>query len=120
MSDFSATFAALKGLIAPYAERLAVKTDSPSVYWLATKGPSPFPQHKGQPLDVTWVQIGKSYVSLHLMPIYMAPKLIAAMSPGLKKRMQGKTCFNFKAPPDTETLVELTALVEASIASWKQ
>ncbi len=30
------------------------------------------------------------------MPAYMFPELLAGISPGLKKRMQGKSCFNFK------------------------
>lgn len=31
------------------------------------------------------------------MPVYMFPKLRDSMSPQLKARMQGKSCFNFKA-----------------------
>ena len=41
--------------------------------------------------------IGKNYVSYHFMPVYMFPKLRDSMSPQLKARMQGKSCFNFKA-----------------------
>ena len=41
------------------------------------------------------VNMGKRYVSYHLMCVYMAPDLLEAMSPELGKRMQGKSCFNF-------------------------
>jgi hypothetical protein len=41
------------------------------------------------------VQLGKRYVSYHLMCTYLAPVLIETMSPQLRKRMQGKSCFNF-------------------------
>jgi len=42
------------------------------------------------------VQIMKNYVSYRLMPVYVNPKLLDGISPELKKRMQGKSCFNFK------------------------
>lgn len=41
-------------------------------------------------------EIKKNYVSFYLMPIYCFPELAANISPELKKRMQGKSCFNFK------------------------
>jgi hypothetical protein len=41
------------------------------------------------------VNIGKRYVSYHLMCVYLAPDLVEAMSPELCRRMQGKSCFNF-------------------------
>jgi hypothetical protein len=42
------------------------------------------------------VRKGKSYVSFHLIPVYMFPDLLKGLSPALEKRMQGKSCFNFK------------------------
>ncbi len=44
-------------------------------------------------IPVAWVQIGKTYVSFHLMGIYMKTPLLGGMSKELKARMQGKTCF---------------------------
>jgi len=40
--------------------------------------------------------LGKNYVSFHLMSVYASPELLGKTSPELKKRMQGKSCFNFK------------------------
>src|SRR5437016_10954172 len=99
-ADFSAVFAALKPILAKYEKRLSVKTNTSIEYTLLTKSPSPFPQHKGEPLYFGSVRLGKAYVSFHLVPLYMCPTLPSTISPALKKRMQGKTCFNFKADPD--------------------
>ncbi|MEO6144883.1 MAG: hypothetical protein ABIP19_12975 [Dermatophilaceae bacterium] len=41
------------------------------------------------------VTLGKRYVSYHLMCVYVESDLLEAMSPELRKRMQGKSCFNF-------------------------
>ena len=37
----------------------------------------------------------KRYVSYYLMPAYTEDGLAGGMSPELRKRMQGKSCFNF-------------------------
>ena len=62
-------------MLGKYANRLAVKTDTPIEYTLVTKSPSPFPQHKGQPLFFASIQLCKTYVSFHLMPLYMCAPL---------------------------------------------
>ena len=91
--------------------------DTSTEYALVGKVPSPFPQHKGHPLEVGSVRIGKAYVSLHLMPLMGVAKSIA---PELKKRMQGKTCFNFKTAPEKELLAELARVTEAGIKQWSE
>src|SRR5690242_16461763 len=48
-------------------------------------------------MPVAWVKIDKNYVSYHFMPVYGCPKLLDALSPKLRARMQGKSCFNFKS-----------------------
>ena len=116
--DFSSVFAALKPVLAHCAERLSVKTDTPAGYVLDTRTPSPFPQHKGHPLFFGALRLGKAYVSVHLMPLYMCPKLNQSISPMLKKRMQGKTCFNFKAVPEKSLLAELDQLAQACLEDW--
>ena len=50
------------------------------------------------------VRLGKAYVSFHLMALYMCPEMQKSITPALKKRMQGKTCFNFKTQPEPELL----------------
>ena len=119
-ADFAAVFAVLKPVLGKHEKRLAVKTDTPIEYTLVTKSGSPFPQHKGQPLYFGSVRLGKAYVSFHLLPLYMCPVLTKTISPALKKRMQGKACFNFKTDPDPELVAELKALTEAGLKQFAE
>jgi len=119
-ADFVPVFDALKSVLVKYEKRLSVKTDTPTEYTLLTKSPSPFPQHKGQPLFFASVRIGKAYVSYHLLPLYMCPELNKNIAAVLKKRMQGKACFNFKTMPEAELTAELKRLTDAGIKSWKE
>ena len=117
-TDFAAIFAVLKPVLAKYAKRLSVKADTPIEYTLLTKSASPFHQHKGQPLYFGSVRLGKAYVSLHLVPLYMCPELTKSISPALKKRMQGKACFNFKNDPEPELIADLKRLTAAGFKLW--
>jgi hypothetical protein len=58
------------------------------------------------------VRQGKGYVSYHLMPVYTHAELAAKISPALRKRMQGKSCFNFKTV-DAALFAELGVLTAA-------
>ena len=120
MTAFASVFAALRPVLAGYANRLAVKADTPVEYTLVTKSASPFPQHKGQPMFFGSVRLGKAYVSFHLVPIYMCPALAKNISPALKNRMQGKACFNFKTGPEPELIAALTLLTEAALKQWSE
>jgi hypothetical protein len=120
MTAFASVFAAVRPVLAKFADRLAVQTDTPIEYTLVTKSASPFPQHKGQPMYFGSVRLGKAYVSVHLMPLYMSPVLVKTISPALKKRMQGKTCFNFKTDPEPELIAALTRLTEAAFEQWRE
>ena len=57
------------------------------------------------------VSIGKRYVSYHLMCVNLEPDLLETMSPQLRRRMQGKSCFNFSRVDETlfAELADLTA-----------
>jgi len=63
--------------------------------------------------------MSKSYVSLHLFPVYMFLDLLKGMSPELKKRMQGKTCWNFKKAEDA-LFAELGEIVSASFQRFAE
>lgn len=119
-TEFAPVFSTLKPVLATHSKRLAVKADTPVEYTIVTKSPSPFPQHKGQPLYFGSLRLGKAYVSFHLLPLYMDPVLTKAISPALKKRMQGKACFNFKTAPEPELLAELKTLTKASLDRWSE
>ena len=119
-ADFAAVFAVLKPVLAKYAKRLSVKADTPIEYTLLSKSASPFHQHKGEPLYFGSVRLGKAYVSFHLVPLYMCPELEKIVSPALKKRMQGKACFNFKTAPDPELAADLKLLTAAGFKLWRK
>jgi hypothetical protein len=63
------------------------------------------------------VQLKKNYVSVHLMPIYADAALRAQVPPKLEKRMQGKSCFNFKTT-EPELFDRLEGLIAACAQAW--
>ncbi|NIW44259.1 MAG: hypothetical protein GWN30_05650, partial [Gammaproteobacteria bacterium] len=63
--------------------------------------------------------IGKNYVSYHLMPVYMYPDLLDDVSDDLKKRMQGKSCFNFRKI-DEDLFSELEGLTERGFQRFRE
>lgn len=119
-TDLAAAFSALKPVLASYADRLFVTVDTAKEYTLVTKSASPFPQHKGQPMFFGSVRLGKAYASFHLVPLYMCAELTGNISTALKKRMQGKACFNFRNNPDPELMVELRRLTGAAVKQWSK
>ena len=57
------------------------------------------------------VHKGKRYVSYHLLSVYLEPGQLEAISPELRRRMQGKSCFNFTRVDDA-LFDELDGLTE--------
>lgn len=112
---FRETFAALRGILEPYAKRMTVAVDKPGHFELASPTMT---DRIGRPLFCAAVQIKKNYVSFHLMPIYMNKSLGDDLSPALKKRMQGKSCFNFTSV-DSACFKELAAVTRKGIAGFK-
>ncbi len=103
---FDAAFARLKGILEPYGRRMHISSEGPDGY-----GVDMAPEAERNP--TTWfgaVRRGKAYVSFYLMPIYVDPAMLDDASPELKKRMQGKSCFNFRAVDEKlfEELEDLT------------
>ena len=119
-ADLEAAFAALKDVFGEFRKHLAVTTDTGSEYTLTAKVPSPFPQHKGQPMFFGSVRLGKTGASFHLMPLYMNPRLDQTISAALRKRRAGKICFQFKSAPSMELLAELQHLTGSGISQWRE
>jgi len=88
----SLIFLRLRGILQKHSGKFSVTSDRPDHYCLSLPWSPKF--NKGFP--IAWVKVSKSYVSYHFMPIYMLPKLMVNVPLGLKRRMQGKSCFNFK------------------------
>lgn len=115
MADFDEVFKRLKGFLEPYAERLVVKEDQPGNYYLE----SSYSQKWKKPMFFGAAKIQKNYVSFYLMPVYMFPELLGGISPGLKKRMQGKSCFNFKGV-DEVAFAELANLTKKGFERFEK
>ena len=113
--DFPVLFARLKAILAPYAPSLNVIEDLPVKYYLETG----YSEKWEKNLFFGSAVVQKNYVSFYLMPVYMYPDLLEGISPALKKRMQGKSCFNFKQV-DEGLLNELEALAQKSFNRFQQ
>lgn len=114
MANLENVYTELKGIMLPYVEQLDCKTDRDGELHLDTR----HVMNNGRPLWFGGVQIKKNYVSYHLMPVYVNTELLADISPALKKRMQGKSCFNF-ASCDQSLFTELAALTEAGFQDYR-
>jgi hypothetical protein len=114
--DFQPVFEELKKLVEPYAGRVLKPRAKPGDYILI--GP-PSPRWQGREVWFGGVQIKKNYVSYHLMAVYAFPDLLDGLSPELKKRMQGKSCFNFKTV-DRSLFKELGALTKRGYQRFKK
>ena len=113
-ADFEAVFHRLKGILQEHAGQLLVVTDEPEHYSLNV----PRSEWHSQELFFGAVKVGKRYVSYHLMPVYARPELLTCVSPELKRRMQGKSCFNFTRV-DEPLLAELSALTQQGLRAFQ-
>ncbi len=113
--NFPAIFDQLRAIFQPFAPVLVVKEDGSESYSLDAPASTKHPN--GHFFGA--VQLRKNYVSYHLMPVYVFPDLLDGVSDGLKKRMQGKSCFNFTAL-DEATVAELAQLTAAGFERYRQ
>ena len=114
-NDLPNVFEQLKNILKPYAENLTLKTDTPDTYYID----GPYSEKWKKQLFFGSAQVKKNYVSFYLMPVYMYPDLLQDISPELKKRMQGKSCFNFKKV-ELKLFEELAVLTRRSVEKFQQ
>jgi hypothetical protein len=113
---FDDVFAELKQVLSAHAPELVVTVDVPGNYQL--DAPRPIDPKKPPSAYFGGVRVGKSYVTYHLMPVYVEPALLESVSPRLKKRMQGKSCFNF-TKLDPEAKRELADLTRRGVEAYR-
>ena len=113
-NDFPVVFEQLKKILQPYAEKLTVTTDIPEAYSID----GPYSEKWKKQLFFASTVTKKNYVSFYLMPVYMYPELLQDISPELKKRMQGKSCFNFKKV-EPDLFAELATLTRKGAKKFK-
>jgi hypothetical protein len=118
-ADFDEVFERLKGMLEPYAAEMHVSYDDDTSFGLDMA-----PAAERNP--TTWfagIRRGKRYVSIYLMPVYVEPSLLDGSSPELRKRQQGKSCFNF-TKVDERLFAELASILRrgyeqtAGDAAW--
>jgi hypothetical protein len=113
-ADFASVFRELREVLRPYAEGMAVVADEPGHYYLDTH----HVMANKKPLFFGAGRIGKRYVSYYLMPVYVFPDLLDGLPAGVRKRMQGKSCFNFTSLDD-ETLATLRDLTRRGFERYQ-
>lgn len=110
--DFAAVDRRLREIVAPLRPKLAVTKDSPDGLTLEIPG------FEGKPYGyVAGIRHGKRYVSYYLMSVYAFPDLLESMSPALRRRMQGKSCFNFTTV-DEPLFAELGRITQAGFERY--
>ncbi|SRR6056297_6449 len=114
MPDLRPVFAELSSILRPYGAELEIKTDTQNELYVDTR----HIMKNKKPLFFGAVQVKKSYVAFHLMPLYVQPALLDSVSSELKQRMQGKSCFNFTAI-DKTLFGELERLTAAGYTSYQ-
>lgn len=112
--DTDKIFAELKSILAKYEPNLLVLHNKTDNYYLNT----PTTEENKKPEFFGAVQIKKSYVAFHLMPVYYYPELLDNTSQDLKSKMQGKSCFNFKRT-DEKLFTELNSLTKTAFEKYK-
>jgi len=113
-TGFAEVTAALRTILQPYEPLLVLQASSEKGYSLNTR----HIMKNGQPLFFGSVQPHKNYVSYYLMPVYVFPDLLEGISTGLQKRMQGKSCFNFKTV-DVDLFAELAELTRKGFIQYQ-
>ena len=114
-NEFPIVFEELKAILRPYANNLTVTADTPEGYSLD----GPYSEKWKKVIFFAAAQTKKNYVSFYLMPVYMFPELLKDISPGLKKHMQGKSCFNFKKV-EPELFKELRELTRKGVERFRE
>ena len=112
--DFPIVFEQLKSILKPYEKNLTITADTASAYSLD----GPYSEKYKKAIFFGAAEVKKNYVSFYLMPVYMFPELLKGISPELKKRMQGKSCFNFKKV-EPNLFKELTELTQQGVERFR-
>lgn len=115
MAAFAGTFEDLKALFEPYRSRLTVSVDTPHQFMLDGE----YAPAIKRPMFFGGVRSGRTYVSFYLMPIYSHPELMGKLSDDLRRRLHGKSCFNF-VRPEPELYEELRELVARGFERYER
>ena len=107
-------FSALRAMLLPHRSSLSVVHDDPEHFYANCARSDA----KGKAQFFCAIKVSGRKHLFHFMPVYDFPELIDTISPALKKRMQGKSCFNFTAG-DPVLFAELDTLTKRCAAARK-
>lgn len=107
-------FITLRNLLSRHEAALLVVHDDAGHYYANCRNTDA----KGKPQFFGAVKASGRKHAFHFMPVYDFPELLVGIRPALKKRMQGKSCFNFDVV-DPALLDELRALVDQGVSRYK-
>ncbi|NUN08472.1 MAG: hypothetical protein HUU54_04775 [Ignavibacteriaceae bacterium] len=113
--DLKSVFEELKKVISPFTKKLKVTKDEKSGYTVNAD----YSEKYKREIFFGGIEIKKIYVSYYLFPVYMFPDLLKGISTELKKRMQGKSCFNFDRQ-DKALFAELKNLTKQGFEKMKK
>ena len=113
--EFTRVFNELKKLVQPLGKRMTVLIDKPAAFILE----GGYVEQYQRKMWFGGVRRGKAYVSYHLIAVYAFPELMKDVSPKLRARMQGKSCFNF-TKHDPGLFRELKRLTQKSFARFRK
>jgi hypothetical protein len=114
-ADLDSTFQHLRNILRPHEPSLVTVHDEPGHYYLDTA----HVLANRKPLFFGAVRTGSRHVSYHLMPLYLWPEMLEGVSAGLRRRMQGKSCFNFRQA-DPALFEELAALTRRGFECYRE
>jgi hypothetical protein len=100
--DLAAVEARLRAVLVPYEERLEWAT----IYGIPTLRRPGAKAHDW----FAFVKPASQHVGFYLLPMHTWPDLAESLSPGLRKRLTGKSTFTFKVLDEAE-MVELHEVV---------
>jgi len=114
-SQFLETFNLLREILKSYEKNLTVISDKKDTYNLNAG----YSKKYKRDIYFGGIEIKKNYVSFHLMPVYINTNLLDGISRDLRKRMQGKSCFNFKQT-DKKLFDELSNLARRGFEFYRK
>ena len=107
-------FSALRAMLLPHRSSLSVVHDDPEHFYANCARSDA----KGKAQFFCAIKVSGRKHLFHFMPVYDFPELIDTISPALKKRMQGKSCFNFESM-DQDLVAELKGLVGQGVERYR-
>lgn len=109
---FDEIFQSLREILTRAAPNMDIAENEPDRLVLRTPW---IEARTGAPAFFGSVSIKKNYVAYHLMTIYVLPDLVGEIPATLQKRMQGKSCFNFRTA-DKALFADIEALTARAAA----